>query len=86
MTSPWSGASRPSRLGHMSELPPDLPRLRMVALYAQLQLAAVQPAIRQQEHKAAPTPPRISEFPDWVAEYDISAAHRVIQSTMVIAL
>lgn len=58
----------------------------MVELYAQLQLAAVQPAIRQQEHKATPTPPRISEFPDWVAEYDISAADRVIQSTMVIAL
>ncbi|MFF3687510.1 DUF6233 domain-containing protein [Streptomyces sp. NPDC002187] len=57
----------------MSELPPDLPRLRTVETFLRLQLAAVQRAIVRQEqqvaiHRRSPLPDVV---PDWMLERGI---------------
>lgn len=48
------------------DLPPDLPRLRTLERYLQLELEEVRAAIRRLEQTPEPTPAR----PSWLAEYD----------------
>lgn len=50
------------------DLPPDLERLRTLERYLELQLAAVQEAIRQQQEQPAEKPARPARW--WLAEYE----------------
>ena len=64
----------------MSDLPPDLPRLRTLETWLQLQLARVQQEIRHLEDQArihTPSPDPVP--PEWLAEYDIGAQRRLLQ-------
>lgn len=64
----------------MSDLPPDLPRLRTLETWLRYTLARVEQQIahlEQQQHiNRTITPP---EPPPWLAEYDISGQRRVVQ-------
>jgi hypothetical protein len=75
-----AGGTDSRRLEHVSELPPDLPRLRTLETYLRLQLARVEQQIRHLEDQArASTPSPAPDRPAWLAEYDISAQHRLFQ-------
>lgn len=64
----------------MSDLPPDLPRLRTLETWLRLQLARVEQQIRHLEDQARiATPSPAPVRPAWLAEYDISASHRLFQ-------
>lgn len=71
----------PLRLEHVSDLPPDLPRLQTLALYLRLELARIEAAIRQAEERAAaeaarrpPQPP-----PDWLIEHGIGVGRAPVR-------
>ncbi|MER5461691.1 DUF6233 domain-containing protein [Streptomyces sp. NPDC002668] len=64
----------------MSDLPPDLPRLHTLRTYLEVQLAAVQDAIRRIEQQTRiNTAPPEREPPPWLAEYGIGAERTVVQ-------
>lgn len=64
----------------MSDLPPDLPRLRTLETYLALQLATIRQEIRRLEDQARITAPAVPpEPPAWLAEYDIGAQRRLLQ-------
>ncbi|MFD9223841.1 DUF6233 domain-containing protein [Streptomyces sp. NPDC060064] len=63
----------------MSDLPPDLPRLHALETYLQIQLAAVQDAIRHHEQQTRTNTPPEVEPPPWLAEYGIGATRTTVQ-------
>lgn len=64
---------QPTRLEHVSDLPPDLPRLQTLEVYLRLQLAAVQAAIVRAEQQAAiyRRADLAAVVPDWVVGHGI---------------
>lgn len=71
---------RGRRLEHVSDLPPDLPRLHTLRTYLQVQLAHVDAAIRHHEQQTRiNTPPAVHEPPPWLAEYGIGGERTIVQ-------
>ncbi|MFI8360736.1 DUF6233 domain-containing protein [Streptomyces sp. NPDC085612] len=65
----------------MSDLPPDLPRLQVLATYLRLELARVEAGIRQAEQQAVAASARRDPPapPDWLIEHGIGAGRAPVR-------